>query len=705
MRRRLAGLGGQFVALVAGVLVLAMFANTYIQFRYETTQQLASLKAQANSLAALLGEISIDSILTYDFVTLSDRLDDTISQRYVIYVALQNPNGKILSARYRPGTDADATYSALPSPALTDKEMDALFESDIYVREKVPIRFDDQILGNVVLGMDVQHVYKTAEGHLLWQIAISAGIAFGIGVALFMTFRRRILSRIRVLAHSADRMADFDLDQHVSVAGDDELSGLAKSFNHMAEELRRTISARDASSKALAKLNETLEERVSARSEALRSLNAKLSYQAMHDSLTGLPNRALIIDRLEQAIVHAHRVKTEVVVFLLDLDRFKIVNDTLGHPVGDQLLKEIAERLPGALREEDTVGRLGGDEFAVVLPGTDLEGANVVAEKLVAEVQRPIEIEGHSLAVDTSLGVAVYPTHGEDEATLMRCADIAMYEAKKGDGNISVYDPQSDHFSIHRMALMTDLRKAIENDRLFLVYQPLIDLQTGKIMGTEALARWQHEEEGFIPPDVFIEIAEGCDLIKPLTDWALRTAVIQAAEWQKQGLDIKTSVNLSVRNLLDSRLLKTFADLKSEYGVDGNRIKFEITESAIMSDPESVMEIFANSVFENVEYSIDDFGTGYSSLNYLKRLSVNEVKIDRSFVMDMAHDPEDAAIVAAIINLAHSLGLKVVAEGVESLEIAQQLKDLGCDRAQGYFYSKPVRAEEIPALTESIFPS
>jgi diguanylate cyclase (GGDEF)-like protein len=384
-----------------------------------------------------------------------------------------------------------------------------------------------------------------------------------------------------------------------------------------------------------------------------------------------------------------------VVVFLLDLDHFKEVNDTLGHPTGDVLLEELGRRLPNALREGDTIGRLGGDEFALVLPDTNEDGAWAVARKVLEELANPFVVNGHNLVVDASLGMAVFPDHGEDDATLLRRADVAMYAAKKGDERIAVYSPEVDTFSVERLALMADLRQAIESDQLKLYYQPIIELKSGKVTRAEALARWNHPVKGMIPPDLFINMAETTGLIKPLTDWVVRSAINQLAKWEREGIDIQVSVNLSVRNLLDPALPERIKQLCKDSSVLCDRLKCEITENDLMANPDLVMSTLTHPDMEEIDFSIDDFGTGYSSLSYLKRLPVQEVKIDRSFVTDMLRDSDDATIVRSTIELAHNLGLRVVAEGVEDIETMIQLQVLNCDHAQGNYFLRPVPANEL----------
>ncbi len=679
---------------------MAMFANTYFRYEEEIDRQIDNLSSRGDSLASLLAEISIEPLLTYDYVTLSAYTADASHQQYVAYVVVLDGKGQPIIKYQKSSSRAVTPGSGVPEDM--GNEIKTLQANRNLISLQVPIMFENKQLGNVVIGMDPRDAYRKAEERLLFQLLMNALIAGAVGLAIFVIFRYRILSRIHELVRSTDKLAMFDLDQHVAVSGHDELTDLAKSFNHMAEELKAAVQLKEQAIEKAEHLNETLEQRVAERSTELRTLNAQLAYQTMHDALTGLPNRVLILDRLQNAIIQAKRTNNSVVVFLLDLDHFKDVNDTLGHPVGDLLLQEMGRRLPIVLRQGDTIGRLGGDEFALVLPDTDEVGAWSVARKLLDELTTPFNVDGHNLIVDASLGMAIFPDHGEDDATLLRRADVAMYVAKKGEERIAVYSSATDVFSVERLALMADLRSAIEADQLRLYYQPIVELKTGKVTRAEALARWNHPVKGMIPPDLFIDMAESAGLIKPLTDWVIRTAVKQLSVWAREGVDMRVSINISVRNLLDSTLPERIKQLCEDEDIFSDRIKCEITENDLMANPELVMSTLTHPDMEDIDFSIDDFGTGYSSLSYLKRLPVQEVKIDRSFVTDMLKDGDDATIVRSTIELAHNLGLKVVAEGVEDFETMIQLQKLNCDYAQGYFFLRPVPARELSSAIAMI---
>jgi diguanylate cyclase (GGDEF)-like protein/PAS domain S-box-containing protein len=420
-----------------------------------------------------------------------------------------------------------------------------------------------------------------------------------------------------------------------------------------------------------------------------------LVYQALHDTLTDLPNRVLMQERLERALVSAHRYRTPLGLMFMDLDRFKEVNDTMGHQSGDALLQQVAVRLQKSLRESDTVARLGGDEFAVLLPATDEPGAALTATRIMEEMSQPFVIDGQKFECGGSIGIALYPEHGQDVATLMRRADVAMYAAKRSGSGYTVYSAERDEANAMRLVMTGELRRAIDTGQLLLHYQPKINLKSGEAHEVEALIRWQHPERGFIPPDGFIPLAEETGLVKPLTAWLLSQAVKQHRVWKEAGFDIRISVNFSAKTLHDPELVEMVLALIERTGVEPSSLQVEITESALMMNPERALQTLSQLHTAGIWTSIDDFGTGYSSLGYLKQLPVDEIKIDKSFVMDMASSRDDASIVRSVVTLGHNLGLQVVAEGVENKRTLDMLADMECDLAQGFFLSRPLPAFEI----------
>ena len=418
----------------------------------------------------------------------------------------------------------------------------------------------------------------------------------------------------------------------------------------------------------------------------------EIEHQALHDDLTGLPNRAFFRDSAEQAFAEARELGSGVAVLLIDLDRFKEINDTLGHESGDRLLAELGGRLQEILRGTDTVARLGGDEFAVLAPGQhDAQTASIVADRIRRGLDDPFVVAGLTLEVEASIGIALFPDHGDDVETIMRHADVAMYVSKEAHAP-RVYTPEQDHYSPDRLALVGELRRALEHKELVLNYQPQLALPGGEAQSVEALVRWQHPEHGLLAPDQFLPLAEHTGLIRPLTRYIIDAALRQTRAWRDEGRDIAVAVNLSARDLLDISLPDEVRDLLIKWRIDAHRLELEVTESTLLTDPARAGLVLDRLSALGVTIAIDDFGTGYSSLNYLKRLPVDVLKIDRSFVQNLAASEHDAVIVRSTIDLGHNLGLRVVAEGVESQEIWDRLAALGCDTAQGYFISRPIDA-------------
>jgi len=424
-------------------------------------------------------------------------------------------------------------------------------------------------------------------------------------------------------------------------------------------------------------------------------LNTALEHQALHDLLTRLPNRRLLHERVTQAISAARADDASLALLVIDLDRFKEVNDTFGHQYGDILLQQIGPRLGDLLERGDTVARLGGDEFAVLLPNADADRAERVARTLLRALDRSFSVGESAVDIGGSIGIALAPEHGEDADTLLRRADVAMYVAKRSGSGFAMYSPGQDQHSPDRLAMVGQLRRAIEMDELALVYQPKVDLDTRRCVGVEALIRWQHPQHGAVPPDQFIPLAEQTGLIKAVSQWVLNTALCQAREWLAVGIDVPIAVNLSMRDLHDPDLPQTVAGLLHHWQVPPSQLVVEITENGLMADPTRALQTITALRLMGIRIAIDDFGTGYSSLAYLKRLPVDELKIDRSFVRELATDDDDLAIVRSTIGLGHDLGLTIVAEGIEDGRTWERLHRLGCDVAQGYFIGRPMPASAL----------
>ena len=420
-------------------------------------------------------------------------------------------------------------------------------------------------------------------------------------------------------------------------------------------------------------------------------------HHALHDSLTNLPNRRLIMERIDQAIATAQAHQKTLAILILDLNRFKEVNDTLGHHCGDQLLMSLAPRLLNSISATDLVARLGGDEFGFVLEDVTVEQVCNICKRILQAVDQPFIIEGHGVGIGGSVGIAMYPAHGSEPQLLMQHADVAMYEAKRHGQGYAVYEAEQDQYSLNRLRIVTSLRDQALFEQLVLHYQPKISLKDGRVCGLEALLHWQHPTLGEISPDNFILVAERAGVMRQITLWVLRTSINQMQQWLNAGFPLRLSVNLSACNLADENLPRDIRQILEAHTVAASHITLEVTESSMMVNPRLAHDILNKLNALGCLSSIDDFGSGYSSLAYLKSLPATEIKIDKSFVLNMTRDESDAVIVHSTIALAHNMGYRVVAEGVENAEILELLQILGCDVVQGFYFSKAMPADQVIA--------
>lgn len=495
------------------------------------------------------------------------------------------------------------------------------------------------------------------------QLKFKLLLLTAVGLAVFamgsLVTARRITTPLRVLSSSARRLERGDYGAEVRTVFKGEIGELAQSF----ETMRQAIQAREGEIR-------------------------RLAYQ---DALTDLPNREQFRHDLRQAIQKADEDGTPCAVLLLDMDRFKHVNDVLGHRFGDRLLRAVAERLRNdALTERDVLARLSGDEFAILLQATDAKAAFPVAQRILAAFERPITLDDHTVDLGAGIGVASSPEHGLDADTLLSRAEVAMYAAKQNQSGTVTYHPGLDSTSEESLTMLSELRSAVDQDQLRLFLQPKINLRTGEVLGAEALVRWEHPVRGMVPPMRFIPFAEQTGFVRVLTMWMIEQVAQMSHALTEQGMRMKLAVNLSTRDLMDQELPNKLEKVLERYSIDPGLLVLEITESAIMDDPQRALQTLNRLHTMGLKLSIDDFGTGYSSLAYLKRLPVDELKIDKSFVMNMESDLQDAKIVRSTVDLAHNLGLTVVAEGVESAKSWKLLDSLSCDEVQGYFIAKPM---------------
>ncbi|WP_168170324.1 EAL domain-containing protein [Rhodanobacter sp. C03] len=523
-----------------------------------------------------------------------------------------------------------------------------------------------QAAGNTRIGAVLQfsrdqalQTYRALERELI-LIALLSFIGSLVG-GLWLS--RHVTRPVSNLAVAVRRIEQGDYAMDVGVVRDDELGDLAGSFNRM----QRGIAQRE----------------------------QQIAHQAYHDSLTSLPNRASLQVQLDGAIDTAQTKSHMLAVLMLDIDRFKEINDTMGHAIGDRVLIEMGKRLRAGLEGNAMLARFGGDEFVVLIEGRDVEQLMHAANALSQTATLPMRIDSMELFLDASLGMAVYPEHGVTAEELLRRADIAMYDAKQARTRMQVYQTGRDALHLYRLSLVNDLRRAIPNGELELYYQPKLNLGSRQVGHVEALLRWNHPQHGQIPPDEFIPLAEHSGIIRMLTDWVMHEVIRQCAAWSAQQLDIGIALNLSAMDLGCGDLPELLSAHLTTYGVDPARIILEVTETAVMRDAVYALEVLNRLRACGVKLAIDDFGTGYSSLSHLKRLPVNELKIDKSFVMTMADDNDDAVIVRSTIELAHNMGLKVVAEGVEDARTLEMLRGYRCDVAQGYLISRPLPVKQV----------
>lgn len=518
-------------------------------------------------------------------------------------------------------------------------------------------------IGNLQIGYDETDAQKQIS--LVYQRAsIFSFIYLTIALIVSVFFGRRMTLPIETLQELTKKIAHGQYQTKISVnTGVSEISSLSEMLEFMREELV--------------------------------SQSNSMKHLALHDNLTSLPNRVLLEDRVNQVILCRLQGQEPCVLVVLDLDRFKEINDSFGHLMGDNILKQVAIRITRVLRKSDTVARLGGDEFALFFPNTMEALAINMAKKVILALTDPFECEGHTISIGASMGVAAYPENGGSYKELLQRADIAMYAAKRMGGGVQSYASHLNKDSLAHLTLVSDLRVAIEKDQFFIVYQPKINISSGSFSGVEALVRWKHPIKGIIPPVEFIPIAERCGLISKITSIVLNKAITQSSLWRNSGMSVPVAINLSPLDLVGEGLQELIFGLLKNLNFPANLLELEITESGFFTDPLRANEILEGLSVAGVKIAIDDFGTGYSSLSQLRKMPVSTLKIDRSFVFDMTDNSNDAAIVGATISMAHQMGLKVIAEGVEDNATLKALKELNCDIAQGYLFAKPMLGSEL----------
>ncbi len=716
-----AGLLAKLNLLTIGLIFLTAVTVTAFHFTQQWRNEEAKLKTQGESLLAIIAELAEYGLYTSDKAYLEQILDSLRADPEVAYIAVLDPKQRVLAERrFAPALAAvplpplpPERFAALGSIASGELTLDgqrfielvAPVGSPKAAPRVPPVDTNDEVaqrsggaatppVGFIRIGMSLDIERKQFREQLVGAVGVVVLlVVFAILATLLLT--RRLVAPMRRLMRAARAVGAGRLDVYVPAHSSDELGLLTHTFNHMTQKLAESQSE-------VANYQRTLEEKVALRTRELEAATAHAYKLAQHDILTGLPNRSLLNQRLRQILAQAQRDNTHVACLFLDFDQFKRINDTLGHDAGDQLLQAIAQRLTSAVRESDTVARLGGDEFVLILPGLDPEPAMyevmAVLERVRDAFHAPFRLADQTPTLTCSIGVAMYPGDADDGVGLIKQADTAMYAAKDAGRNAYRFFTADMNARVQlRLQLETDMRRGLMDDEFFLVYQPQIEMQTGRACGVEALLRWRDPVRGVIGPNEFIPIAEESGMIQALGARVLRDACRQVVQWHRQDMMLRLSVNLSVQQLQHDSWLSVVEDALRGSGLPAQYLDLEITESVIITHPEKAVATLMKLKQMGVSITVDDFGTGYSSLSYLARLPIQSVKIDQRFVHGLDQNRNDEAITQAIIALSHSLGLRCIAEGVETPAQFSFLRSHGCDEAQGFLISHPLTEADLRA--------
>lgn len=634
------------------------------------------------SQAAIIGNNSVAALTFYDVSAATRTLSTLKSEDDIVGAVLFDKDNQLFSSYQRQGI-------ALPqSPPSSEK---GSLDSAFYVL--FPIQLDGEVIGNILILSELGNWQQQQ----IQRMTIVLGLfLFSLIVAVLLSSaaQKMVTRPILKLANTARRVTETrNYELRAEKVSEDEIGSLADDFNEMLNQ----IQLRD---NELQHVQAQLEDKVKERTSELLELTKQLEHQAFHDSLTGLANRATFDNDLQSSISYARRYDHQVAVMFLDLDRFKGINDTLGHGVGDKLLVEMSKRLSDCLRSSDTLARLGGDEFAVLMLNTSPNAAADVAAKLTNAINQSVQVEGYNLLVTTSIGISIYPDDGDSAAVILKNADTAMYSSKDaGRNQFCFYANEMNARTERRLLLENKLRKAITEKSFEVYYQPKWKTDSKQMVGVEALIRWFDEDEGFISPGEFIPLAEDCGLIGTIDDWVSKTACREILSlFDGKQPELSLSVNFSPAHFIRSDVYKRISDTLNETGFPGQCLELEITETLVAAETDRLSEHLNNIRALGVEISIDDFGIAYSSLSRLRELPLNTLKIDQSFIRDIGDDTDDEVIVRTIIDMAHNLNLKVVAEGVETEQQYQFVKRHNCDLVQGFLFSKPIPLNELSLL-------
>ncbi|WP_299180863.1 EAL domain-containing protein [uncultured Neptuniibacter sp.] len=642
----------------------------------------AELIKHMNSTAGIIGNNSVAALTFSDEFSATLTLSSLKGEQNIVGAYLYNADRKLF-ASYK-------SNNAGVTPQLPDRASGSIGELLYVVRSIV---LDGEKVGYLLLMSDLSQ-WKGHQFERLSIVLLLFSLAVLVAAILSTQAQKLFTSPLLRLAGTARKIAETkNYNLRAEVASDDEIGLLADDFNEMLDLIQR----RD---KELLEARDELENKVKKRTAALYELTRELEHQAYHDALTGLANRSALDEKLQGEMSFAQRHKHQLAILFLDLDRFKDINDTLGHDVGDKLLVELANKLKGCLRVSDTLARLGGDEFAVLLQESNPQQAADVATKLIEAIREPIVVDGHSLQVTTSIGISIFPTDGLDASKMLKNADTAMYSSKEdGRNRYSFFNMEMNKKTERRMQLEHKLKQAVQTMDFEVYYQPKWQVSEHKLIGLEALIRWYDDEEGFISPAEFIPLAEDCGLINLIDQWVAMTACTQVLGlFEGEHPDLLLSVNFSPSHFIRDNVAEDMMQLLAETGYPADALELEITETLVASELDSVYQQLCQIRALGIEISIDDFGIAYSSLSRLKQLPLNTLKIDRSFIQDIGEDADDEVIVRTIIDMAHNLNLKVVAEGVEKPHQYEFIKRYKCDAVQGFMFSKPLPLDEVRRL-------
>jgi len=711
--------------LTIGLISLTAIATTGFHLWQQWRDESAELRQRGSMALAMLAELSEFGLYTSNRAYLDAILESLSADGDLAYAVVIDARrepvatrriDESLGAAGPPALPADAQLPSVGATASADLTLRgqryveliapvggtktamamALAQSpgDTAARNPGTIQPSATPIGYVRLGMTFDRLQQQFRRHLVGALSVVASlIVLTIGATFLLT--RGLVAPMHRLMRAARAVGSGKLDVYVPASSSDELGLLTHTFNHMTQRLSESQAE-------VGSYQRTLEEKVIQRTKELEIATAHAYKLAQHDILTGLPNRALLNQRLKQILAQSQRNGTHVACLFLDFDHFKRINDTLGHDSGDQLLQAVAQRLTTAVRESDTVSRLGGDEFVVILPGLDPAHATFETMTVLARVREsflaPFRLADQTPTLTCSIGVSMYPLDANDTVTLIKQADTAMYAAKEvGRNAYRFYTADMNARVQARLQLETDMRRGLLHNEFFLTYQPQIDMQTGRVCAVEALLRWRDPARGVIAPTEFIPIAEESGMIQALGSRVLRDACRQVVQWHRLGMMLRLSVNLSVQQLQHDSCLAIVEEALGASGLAPQYLDLEITESVIITHPERAVATLAKLKERGISITVDDFGTGYSSLSYLARLPIHAVKIDQRFVHGLTHNSNDVAITQAIIALSHSLGLRVIAEGVESSAQFEFLKHQGCEAAQGFLIARPLEEREFLA--------